>query len=311
MNQQAQSRESSGYSPMPQTPQHETVVAVQSQSGQVSNVDNPGNTQLNLQDVLKSAQASFEKIATSVGLDIKFYEEAVYARQLIEQNHNNARNKNFSLANASPDSIKNALIQVANSGLTLSPQLGLAYLVPRWNGNAGCIECHLEPSYRGLRRLGIDSGAIDTAVAELVYEKDDFEWNDSFSKPDHNFDPFNSNRGKLRGGYCLARRPNGSFLATPVSLELIQKIEALSHGGIWKEWFEQMVKKTIIRQGFKDWPITTTGPIAQRLADMQQYLKEVDETTLEEQPVGLEDMSYLQQPPANITPARNHTQGQY
>ncbi|MCZ4311018.1 RecT family recombinase [Vibrio atlanticus] len=229
--------------------------------------------------VVDSAKDSFERISAATGLDVKFYEEAVYARQLIEANYNNARNKQFSLAYASPESIRKAVTLVANSGLTLNPQLGLAYLVPRWNKNAGLLECHLEPSYKGLRRLGVDSGAIDTAVAELVYENDTFKWVDRYSKPQHDFNPFDINRGKLIGGYCLARRPDGSFITTPVNTALLAKIQALSFGGVWNDWYEQMVSKSIIRQGFKDWPITSTGPIAARLAAMQDYLRKVDETS--------------------------------
>ncbi|MDF4421602.1 recombinase RecT [Vibrio parahaemolyticus] len=231
--------------------------------------------------ILESAKESFEKITTTSGLDIKFFEECLYAQQLIEANYNNANDKNYSLASAHEDSIRNALILVANSGLTLNPQLGLAYLVPRWNSRARRLECHLEPSYKGLRRLGIDSGAIDSAVAELVYERDDFKWNDRFTKPHHEFDPFCIDRGKLKGGYCLARRPDGSFICTPVNMEMLNKIRALSRGGIWNEWYEQMVAKSVIRQGFKDWPINSTGPIAARVTAMQDYLKSVDANTEE------------------------------
>jgi phage RecT family recombinase len=231
--------------------------------------------------ILESAKESFEKITTTSGLDIKFFEECLYAQQLIEANYNNANDKNYSLASAHEDSIRNALILVANSGLTLNPQLGLAYLVPRWNSRARRLECHLEPSYKGLRRLGIDSGAIDLAVAELVYEQDDFKWNNRFTKPHHEFDPFCIDRGKLKGGYCLARRQDGSFICTPVNMDMLNKIRALSRGGIWNDWYEQMVAKSIIRQGFKDWPINSTGPIAARVNAMQDYLKSVDANTEE------------------------------
>ncbi len=230
--------------------------------------------------VLDGAKDSFEKIAKSSGLDIRFYEEAIYAKQLIETNFNNSNNKDYSLAYATHESIKKSLVLVANSGLTLNPQLGLAYLVPRWNKNLKRVECHLEPSYKGLRRLGIDSGAIDSAVAELVYKNDDFKWVDRFSKPIHEYNPFDTKgRGELVGGYCMARRPDGSFICTPVSMDLINKVRQLSFGAVWNDWFEQMVAKSIIRQAFKDWPINSTGPIAMRLASMQDYLKSVDATT--------------------------------
>lgn len=231
--------------------------------------------------ILESARDCFEKITATSGLDIKFFEECIYAQQLIEANYNNSNDKAYTLASAHEDSIRNALILVANSGLTLNPQLGLAYLVPRWNNRAKRLECHLEPSYKGLRRLGIDSGAIDSAVAELVYEHDDFKWKDRFSKPHHEFDPFCIDRGQLKGGYCLARRLDGSFICTPVNMVMVNKVRALSRGGVWKDWFEQMVAKSIIRQGFKDWPINSSGPMALRGIAMQDYLKNVDSNTEE------------------------------
>ena len=243
-----------------------------------------------VKSVVESAKEGFEQIAVSTGLDIKFYEEAIYAQQLIEANYNNSSNKSYSLASATPDSIRNALILIANSGLTLNPQLGLAYLVPRWNKNANNLECHLEPSYKGLRLLGMNSGAIDVAVAELVYEEDNFKWIDRFSQPIHEFDPFSDSRGELKGGYCMARRPDGSFICTPVSTNLLKKIKALSKGGVWNQWFEQMVSKSIIRQGFKDWPISSSNPMSARLAVMQNYLKDVDdstESTVEEVSLGV------------------------
>lgn len=246
--------------------------------------------------ILESTKEAFEGIVGANGLEVKFFEECIYAQQLIEANYNNTNNKDFSLASASEDSISKALILVANSGLTLNPQLGLAYLVPRWNSKASRLECHLEPSYRGLRRLGIDSGTIDSAVAELVYANDDFKWVDRFSKPKHDFDPFESNRGELKGGYCLARRPDGSFLCTPVNLTMLHKIRELSKGGVWGAWFEKMACKTIIRQGFNDWPIPTASPQSSLVTNLQNYLKNVDATTQEvlEKPVGTHDAnSYI------------------
>lgn len=235
-----------------------------------------------IRKILDECKGDFENIVTSNGLQIKFFEEAIYAQQLIEANYNNTRDKSYSLASASPDSIRNALILVANSGLTLNPQLKLAYLVPRWNSKAGVLECHLEPSYKGLRRIGIDSGAIDSVTAELVYDTDQFEWADKFTKPVHIFDPFKSARGKLRGGYCLARRPDGSFICSPVTLEMLTKVQGLSKGSIWGVWFEQMAIKTIIRQGFKDWPIGGTNPqMVARAEALQSYINHNDKHSAE------------------------------
>lgn len=241
-------------------------------------------------NIIKQAETDFKRIAKASGIDIKYCEEAIYASQLIEANFINSGGSDYSLMNATPESVIKSLVLVATSGLTLNPQYGLAYLVPRLNRKINAIECHLEPSYKGLRRLGIDSGAITSAVAELVYTEDNFKFVDRFSKPIHEFDPFDtSNRGNIRGGYCLAQRPHGGIICTPVSLDMLNKLRSMSKGSIYNDWEESMYKKSIIRQGFNDWPIGSSSAMWNQMSSLQNYMREIDTTQTANEQAYIED----------------------
>jgi len=75
---------------------------------------------------------------------------------------------NTSLQTCNFDSIKDAVINVALTGLSLNPALKRAYLVPR-DGKAV-----LDISYQGLIYLATSSGDIKKIGAQVVYEWDEF-----------------------------------------------------------------------------------------------------------------------------------------
>ena len=78
----------------------------------------------------------------------------------------------YRTAMANPASVRNAVINVAATGLSLNPALKFAYLVPRDN------EVCLDISYMGLIKIATDTGSILWAKAEIVYEKDIFTYLD-------------------------------------------------------------------------------------------------------------------------------------
>jgi len=65
--------------------------------------------------------------------------------------------KNSYLNGSTTESKLQAVMNVAQVGLTLNPVLKLAYLVPRFSN--GKVECFLEPSYQGLVKLVTDTGS--------------------------------------------------------------------------------------------------------------------------------------------------------
>ena len=153
------------------------------------------------------------------------------------------------IANNRPDTLRDAVINIASIGLSLNPATKYAYLVPR--DNQACLDI----SYIGLIKLATDTGSIMWARAELVHEKDTFIYNGAFQMPEFNSpDPFN--RGEIKGVYCVAKTKEGDYLSGIMSIDEINDIKnrsmsARKNSGPWVTDFGEMAKKTIIKRESK------------------------------------------------------------
>jgi len=214
----------------------------------------------------QAIESSKEKFSGS-GLDFK--QEQIFATQQLMNN-----SYLLDVAKNNPSSLRLAMYNVAAVGLTLNPNQGLAYLVPRRLRRNEGAKVMLDISYRGLIAIGVETGAIRWAKAELVYENDEFTYNGPADKPDHKCDPFSTDRGAIRGGYCLAELPSGGVLVEAMSKADMDKIrdvsEAFKKGfGPWVDWAEQMMLKSIVKRASKWWPMSTP-----RMARALQILNE-------------------------------------
>lgn len=192
------------------------------------------------------AEPQFTEIAKQDGNLVAYRREASFALQALQ-----GPNGEY-LRKCSPQSIRNAVVNVANVGLSLSPALKLAYLVPRKG------VCCLDISYVGLCHLAMETGAVLAVMAETVRENDSFEYVDGFTQPRHKFNPFASvkDRGEIIGVYCVARLKSGVSQVETLSMEEINRIRAVSMAkdGPWSNWFEEMAKKSVIKRASKLWP---------------------------------------------------------
>lgn len=200
-------------------------------------------------DLIKKQEARFLEMDAANGKLLDFTQECLFARQQILKN-----DFTLKVASQNGNSLQAAILNVAAIGISLNPASQHAYLVPR--DGAICLDI----SYRGLVKLATDSGAIKWAKVELVYENDTFSWNGPAEAPTHNADPF-SERGAIKGGYCIAKLPDGEVLTEVMPVEEINKVRDTSKafqkgGGPWKQWYEEMAKKTILKRAYKSWPQT-------------------------------------------------------
>jgi recombination protein RecT len=178
-----------------------------------------------------------------------------FAVQAIEKNSYLA-----GVAEKNPNSLRNAILNIAAVGISLNPAEAHAYLVPR-DGQV-CLDL----SYRGLIKLATDSGSIQLAKPELVCTCDEeFLWHDSFTMPTHKFNPFDTERGPgriwntLEGGYVVAKLHDGSVLLDRMAAEEIVTVKSASPasakaGSPWQRWPLEMIKKTLIKRAAKSWP---------------------------------------------------------
>ena len=190
-------------------------------------------------------QQRFE--TNAAGTAVIYEKECLFARQQLAKN-----DYTLKAAVNNPEALQGAILNVAAIGISLNPATAHAYLVPR-----GGVIC-LDISYRGLIKLATDSGAIKWAKAELVYTNDQFEWNGPCTEPTHKADPFSTDRGDVKGAYCIAKLPDDSVLVEVMSLADIKKVQATSKAGSgpWVTWWDEMAKKTIIKRASKTWPQT-------------------------------------------------------
>ena len=203
---------------------------------------------------MESAVMDFESSFESVNAyKLNFKKEATFALQLLKANDFLRRT-----ASENPDSLKNAITNLSAIGISLNPATKEAYLVPRKS------QVCLDISAIGLLKLATDSGSIKWAVAEIVREKDTFEYRGIDLSPIHSMNPF-SDRGPIIGVYVIARTSDGDSLVTVMSSKECHDIRDRSEA--WKAFISkkvqscpwstdegEMMKKTIIKRASKTWP---------------------------------------------------------
>lgn len=214
------------------------------------------DTQLALKDVITSkvGQRFIELTDTKT-----FETELSFALQHI--------NKNPQLKKATFESNVMAVLNIAQTGLSLNPVLKYAYLVPRTANKNGewIVETCLEPSYIGLCKLVTDSGSAKSIVSHLVYEGDEFEVSLGTStniihKPKYK-------TKVITHVYVVSVLHDNSKLVDVMTLEDVNDIQERSESFkafkagkikscVWISDFGEMARKTVIRRGIKYLPKT-------------------------------------------------------
>lgn len=174
-------------------------------------------------------------------------------------------NKNSYLDKATTDSKLQAVLNIANVGLTLNPVLKLAYLVPRYNSSKKVIECNLEPSYQGLVKLITDTGSARNVYAHVVHEGDDFE-ETLGTEPSITHRPKRTSK-TITHAYAVAVLFNGSKQIEVMTADEINAIRDISESYkafkdkktsscIWESDYSEMCRKTVIKRLTKYLPKT-------------------------------------------------------
>jgi len=190
---------------------------------------------------LTSAYPKFEAINPE-----KAKSELGFAMQLFQNSSE--------LQKCDPQSILNAVVNVARTSITLNPVMRLAYLVPR---NKKCV---LEFSYMGLVALLRDNGCIKSISAHIVYEDEQFEYdvaeNKIYHKPTFAKTEAEHNKREIIGCYSRATLPNGENVFEFMPMWEIEKVKRNSLGSdskysAWQTWRDEMIKKSVIKRHFK------------------------------------------------------------
>lgn len=207
------------------------------------------NALTTIQSFVAEARQSFEAIV--IDRSITFEREAGFATQALM-----AQDFTLKVAMGNPQSVINAVTNIAAVGLSLNPAKKQAYLVPR-DGRI-CLDI----SYMGLLDLAIASGSIRWGQAEIVHANDKFELNGFDKPPTHGRDPFSKERGDITGVYVVVKTCEGDYLTSTMPIDEILSIRDRSQAwksgqkGPWKTDPGEMMKKTVIKRAYKLWPKT-------------------------------------------------------
>lgn len=169
------------------------------------------------------------------------------------------------------DSIIRAVLNVAQTGLSLNPTLRYAYLVPRYNSKTKQREAVLDPGYQGLAKLLTDSGSVKNISCQVIHEGDEIEIDlaseGKVKKHTPNFLCGKPKSKNIIAVYSLATLPDGSKHIELMTGEEIGEIRERSESYkafkakktdscIWESDYPEMCRKTVIKRHFKYLPKT-------------------------------------------------------
>ncbi len=163
-------------------------------------------------------------------------------------------------------SFMKAMMTCAQLGIEPSPVLGTCYLLPFNNRKANKTEVQFILGYKGMLTLARRSGEILSMSVRPVYKNDIFKigfgMEDTLEhipygcREDQDF----AESGAFRGVYMVCKFKDGGHLVDYMPKAEIERHRAKSLAkdfGPWKDFYEEMALKTIIRKNFKYLPSST------------------------------------------------------
>lgn len=215
-----------------------------------------------LEGFLIQAEPKFKKLNALVN-PLNFEAEVDFARQALVKNQ-----YLMDVARQHPDSLKDAVSNVAAIGISLNPANKHAYLVPRKIDKRPTV-C-LDISYMGMIKLATDTGVVDYLKAEIIHENDNFIYKGFDSRPELEVsNPFNKeSRGDVIGVIAWAKLNNGDYINELMNIDELHQIRddseaykvAIKKGGwhfdncVWVKYYGEMIKKTVIKRLYKTLP---------------------------------------------------------
>jgi recombination protein RecT len=154
----------------------------------------------------------------------------------------NALMQNPDMLKYDPRLVYREVSKAAALGLLLDPQLGEAYIVPVWNAKAGRPEPQLRVGYRGIIKLGRQSGEITAIYAHEVHENDEIDCDLGVDKRLVHKPLLFGDRGRVVGYYAVAKFKDGEADFEPMTLDQIHAIRDKSDG--WRAFKAGKIKST-------------------------------------------------------------------
>lgn len=131
------------------------------------------------------------------------------------------------------------------------------------------------PMVAGIKKRVRQSGEIATWDAQVVRQKDTFEY-EFGDKPFIRHKPsMEADRGPIIAAYSVATLKSGEIsreVMTKEQLDQVKRASKSSGSGPWKEWEEEMCRKSVLKRHAKSLPMSTeAGAFLQRDSESDAY----------------------------------------
>ncbi len=216
--------------------------------------------------------------------------------------------RNPKLAKCTPESLLNCLMTCSQFGL--EPDGRRAHLIPFENRKNNTVECTLIIDWKGLAELALRSGCIAKLHADLICDKDEFEFD--LGDVLHHKINFRAPRGEPYAAWAMAVTKTGEKFVAVLTKDEIEGIRDNSQGwrafkagyakqSPWQDSPGEMWKKTAFRRLSKWLPLSPEFRDAVEADD--EPLAKVDTSVLPELPQ-IEDSPTFVSPPTPASEAK-------
>lgn len=207
--------------------------------------------------IVKKNETPFEQALESVLENVSLSIPKTMNRATFVQTLKNMVTKTPQLANCSRQSVMAALVTLAELGVTN------AFLIPYMNHKKGIMEAQLQLGYQALLTLAYRSERVISIDAKAVYSGDMFDYEEGTETKLIHKRNTTGMRGEAIGYYAIGKLKDGG-----IKVEYMSKAEVEDHAnhyckakdkdgkyvGAWKDAFDEMAKKTVLKKLLKTMP---------------------------------------------------------
>ncbi len=166
------------------------------------------------------------------------------------------------LRNCTQISIIEAVLRVAETGLSLAKTAGEAYLVPFQDRKNNVTVATFMPGYRGLIRLATQAGTLLAIRSGVVYKGDRFTANlGTAQRIDHEPGPaYGESDEQITHVYAVLSYRGGVDAVEVMTRSQVERIRRggnAANGPAWRNHWGEMARKTVIRRAIKSVPSST------------------------------------------------------
>lgn len=129
----------------------------------------------------------------------------------------------------------------------LNPFLNQVYCIV-YDGKHGPV-MSIQIAVEGIMAIARRHEDYEGFIADVVKENDEFEADVPNAKVTHNVKSMV--RGKTLGAYCIAKRKGYPDILTIVTRDEVEHMTRGRNAAMWKDWFDDMLKKHTIKRAFK------------------------------------------------------------